>query len=171
MIIVGVHTPEFEFEKDTANVTKAISDFKIKYPVVQDNNYAIWNDYQNQYWPAEYLIDSTGKIRRSTFGEGEYDQTEMAIQSLLADSGRQINTPLDSQPDTAPKSRISPESYLGSSRAEYYYPNSTITPGTANFTLAPNIPVNSFSLGGTWNITTDEAVTNINSTLSYLHRQ
>jgi len=81
-VVIGVHTPEFEFEKDTNNVLAAIKQYSIHYPVAQDNNYATWNNYSNQYWPAEYLVDANGNIRRVHFGEGEYDKTEQAIQAF-----------------------------------------------------------------------------------------
>ena len=82
-VVIGVHTPEFEYEKDTNNVLKAIKQYNIHYPVPQDNDYVTWKAYDNQYWPAEYLIDKKGVIRRTHFGEGEYSETEQAIQALL----------------------------------------------------------------------------------------
>jgi thiol-disulfide isomerase/thioredoxin len=167
LVIVGVHTPEFEFEKDTANVARAMAGFQITYPVVQDNNYAIWNAYQNQYWPADYLIDSSGHIRRTDFGEGNYDQTEAAIQTLLAEAGQTVNLPLDQKPDLAPKEPISPESYLGANRSQYFYPNSVLTAGTADFTLSDNLPADSFSFGGTWDITAESAIAGAKAVLNY----
>ncbi|TSC87713.1 MAG: hypothetical protein G01um101416_393 [Microgenomates group bacterium Gr01-1014_16] len=109
LVIIGVHTPEFEFEKNPANVQKAITDFGLKYPVMQDNDYATWNAYQNRYWPAKYLIDKDGRIRYTHFGEGEYDATEKTIQQLLA-----VDMPVAN-----PVYQIStrtPELYIGSSR-------------------------------------------------------
>ena len=85
LVIVGVHTPEFEFEKKYENVLKAVNDYKIKYPVAQDNNYATWSAYQNRYWPHEFLIDIDGYIRHDHIGEGSYDKTESMIQELLKD--------------------------------------------------------------------------------------
>lgn len=82
-VIVGIHTPEFEFEKNIDNVKKAINEFEIKYPVIQDNNYEIWNAYGNKYWPRDYLIDKEGYIRYNHIGEGGYNQTENMIQSLI----------------------------------------------------------------------------------------
>jgi thiol-disulfide isomerase/thioredoxin len=87
LAVVGVHTPEYPFERDTDNVSKAISHFGIRYPVAQDNSYATWNAYDNQYWPAFYLIDRKGDIVYSHFGEGDYAQTEAVIQQLLAAKG------------------------------------------------------------------------------------
>jgi cytochrome c biogenesis protein CcdA/thiol-disulfide isomerase/thioredoxin len=87
LVVIGVHAPEFAFEKDIGNVRKAVADFQIRYPVAIDNNFAIWRAFQNNYWPAHYLIDAGGQIRYSHFGEGNYRQTEEAIQSLLHEAG------------------------------------------------------------------------------------
>jgi thiol-disulfide isomerase/thioredoxin len=89
LVIIGIHTPEFEFEKDTDNVKQAVKDYQIEYPVLQDNNYATWKAYQNKYWPRDYLIDTQGFIRYDHIGEGGYDETEKAIQSLLAEGTTQ----------------------------------------------------------------------------------
>ena len=82
-VVIGIHTPEFPFEKNTDNVQKAIKQYNIQYPVAQDNDYKTWNAYGNQYWPAFYLIDKKGTIRYQHFGEGDYDKTEAQIQHLL----------------------------------------------------------------------------------------
>lgn len=89
LAIIGIHTPEFEFEKSTDNVKQAVKDYQIEYPVLQDNNYATWKAYQNRYWPRDYLIDTQGFIRYGHIGEGDYDETEKAIQSLLAEGTAQ----------------------------------------------------------------------------------
>ena len=114
LVIVGVHTPEFEFEKLSKNVEQAIADFGIKYPVMQDNDYATWKAYNNRYWPAKYFIDKSGKIRWQHFGEGAYDESEKMIQQLLAETGQTIDEAIDN-----PKYRIesqTPELYIGSNR-------------------------------------------------------
>jgi thiol-disulfide isomerase/thioredoxin len=84
-LVIGVHTPEFTFEKDKGNVERAIRDLGITYPVVMDNQYEIWNAYKNRYWPAQYLMDAQGRIRHQHIGEGAYQETEKMIQSLLAE--------------------------------------------------------------------------------------
>lgn len=84
LVVVGVHTPEYSFERNTDNVRTAIKRFDIRYPVAQDNRYATWSAYNNQYWPAVYLIDKKGQVVYTHFGEGQYAQTEAAIQALLA---------------------------------------------------------------------------------------
>ncbi len=86
-VVVGIHTPEFAFEKSTANVETALKRFDIRHPVAQDNRFATWKAYSNQYWPAFYLVDKAGRIRRKHFGEGEYAQMEAAIKALLAQPG------------------------------------------------------------------------------------
>lgn len=115
LVIIGVHTPEFEFEKEADNVKKAVEDFELKYPIVQDNNYATWRAYNNRYWPAKYLIDKNGLIRYTHFGEGDYDKTEKAIQELLEETGEnvsdvEINTSINSV------AARTPELYIGSDR-------------------------------------------------------
>lgn len=113
LVIVGVHAPEFEFEKDSVNVADAIKDFGIEYPIMQDNDYATWRAYQNRYWPAKYLIDKEGNIRYTHFGEGDYDETEAAIQELLSLSAPIANSNYRTYGRT-------PELYLGTSRwADY----------------------------------------------------
>ncbi|HVZ58265.1 MAG TPA: cytochrome c biogenesis protein DipZ [Patescibacteria group bacterium] len=166
-VLIGVHTPEFEFEKDTTDVAQAIKMYKITYPVAQDNNYATWNTYGNQYWPAEYLIDAKGIIRRTHFGEGEYDQTEKAIQELLKEAGKNVTTKLSSMSDQTPQSEISPETYLGSQRMQYYYPDGSLDNGKQTFMLTDTPPVNSFSYGGEWTINDDDAVAGKKASLSY----
>ncbi len=109
LVIIGVHAPEFEFEKDVENVKEAIKDFGIKYPVMQDNDFATWRAYDNHYWPAKYLIDREGNIRYTHFGEGDYDKTEAMIQQLLS-----LNMPI-ANPTYETYGRT-PELYLGSAR-------------------------------------------------------
>ena len=89
-VVIGVHTPEFAVERDTANVAQAISQYQIKYPVAQDNDYATWKAYNNEYWPAEYFIDAKGNLRHTVFGEGDYGQSEKIIQQLLAEAGNPV---------------------------------------------------------------------------------
>ncbi len=166
-VVIGVHTPEFQFEHDTGNVQNAIKMFGINYPVVQDNNYAIWNAYNNQYWPAEYLIDSNGNIRRENFGEGDYDQTETAIQTLLQQAGKTVPKSILKIPDQTPQEQISPETYLNSQRMQYYYPGGNTGNTSANFTLSNNLPVNAFSFGGKWTIDANSATAGNNASLNY----
>jgi AhpC/TSA family len=87
-VVIGVHAPEFAFERNIGNVKKAVSDLGITYPVAIDSEYAIWRAFGNQYWPAHYFVDAAGHIRHHHFGEGEYDESERVIQQLLAEAGK-----------------------------------------------------------------------------------
>lgn len=166
-VVIGVHTPEFQFEHDSKNVENAIKQFNIHYPVPLDNEYATWNEYNNQFWPAEYLIDAKGIIRRTHFGEGKYDETEHAIQALLKENGQQVDSTVDNTQDQTQTVLLSPETYLGSKRMQYLYPNGKIGNGKQAFTLTDNPPTNSFSYGGNWNITDETAITGGNAVLTY----
>ena len=166
-VVIGVHTPEFQFEHDTDNVLSAIKMNNITYPVAQDNEYATWKNYHNEYWPAEYLIDANGNVRRTDFGEGQYDQMEMAIQALLKEAGQNVNAPIATLPDQTPQNYTSPETYLGSARMEYYFPSGSLGNGTQTFSLANNPSRDSFSYGGTWTIANEYATAGSNATLDY----
>jgi len=166
-VVVGVHTPEFEFEKKTENVEQAIKQYNIHYPVAQDNDYTTWNAYSNQYWPAKYLIDVNGVIRRTHFGEGQYDETEKAIQELLKEKGASVPESILNTSDQTPKTSLSPETYLGSSRMQFYYSSRSINNVKKVFELSKNISANSFSLGGEWTIDSENAVSGQNAVLEY----
>ncbi len=167
-VVIGVHTPEFEFEHDTKNVKAAIEQYKIHYPVAQDNDYATWNNFNNQFWPAEYLIDVNGNVRRTHFGEGEYDKTEMAIRELLKEAGKKVSTGLSDMPDQTPRNQISPETYIGAKRMEFYYPNGRVNPDSyKNLKPSSDIAVNSFTLGGDWIISDEYSETGLAAVLDY----
>lgn len=166
-VVVGVHTPEFAFEKDTNNVLKAIDQFKIHYPVAQDNDYQTWDAYSNRYWPAEYLIDSKGTIRRVHFGEGEYDKMEEAIQLLLKEAGAQVDSDKVQITEQTPRSEQSPETYLGSKRMLYLIPGGKAKSGQQTFQMQPEVPLNKFSFGGTWNVMDEYSTAVSNATLKY----
>jgi thiol-disulfide isomerase/thioredoxin len=166
-VVIGVHTPEFQFEQDTGNVRSAIQTDNIHYPVAQDNQYATWNNYNNQYWPAEYLIDQNGNIRRTDFGEGNYDQMELAIQTLLKENGKKVTDKLSNLTNNTSNTDISLETYLGSNRMQYYFPNGSLSSGTQTFSLSNNISQNTFSYGGVWTINSDYAVSGENGAINY----
>ncbi len=167
LVIIGVHTPEFEFEKNTDNVQGAIEQFGITYPVAQDNDFGTWRAFSNRYWPAKYLIDKNGNIRYYHFGEGKYDETERAIQLLLQENGKAVTKKIDTMPDMTPTQRVSTETYLGNSRMEYLYPNGSTKEGEQNFTIAKNISENSFTFGGVWDIQNEYAKSVENAVLEY----
>src|SRR3954463_689734 len=120
LTVVGVHTPEFPFEKDAGNVEDAIHQDGLRYPVVQDNDYETWNAYGNQYWPAEYLIGADGYVRYVHFGEGEYGKTENAIRTLLDEAGKGGLGGMSHARVQTPMELATPETYLGSMRAERF---------------------------------------------------
>jgi thiol-disulfide isomerase/thioredoxin len=121
LVVIGVHSPEFAFEKDSGNVANAIKEHAIHYPVAQDNNFATWNAYSNQYWPAEYLIDAQGRVRETHFGEGNYDETEANIRSLLKEAANTSSLPrATSVADSTPTTQLTPETYVGIERRQRY---------------------------------------------------
>lgn len=157
LVIIGVHSPEFEFEKDADTLADAINDFDLKYPIMQDNNFATWRAYSNRYWPAKYLIDKEGYIRYWHFGEGKYDQTEQAIQELLKDTGvADLPTDIDN-PDYQLSSR-SPETYLGYKRIENFASLESIQQDQlANYTAPDTLDVDQVAYQGQWIITEEYA--------------
>lgn len=167
LVIIGVHTPEFEFEKNTENVKEAIEKYNIKYPVAQDNDYATWNAYSNLYWPAKYLIDANGNVRYTHFGEGNYDETEKAIQELLKEAGKSVNSSIEKESDQTPTKQISPETYLGSNRMSYLEPNGKVESGSYRFTLSKNTSLNHFSFGGEWDVSSEYSSSRIGSIIEY----
>jgi cytochrome c biogenesis protein CcdA/thiol-disulfide isomerase/thioredoxin len=152
--IVGVHTPEFPFEHSAANVAAAIAQNGIHYPVVQDNSYGTWNAYNNEYWPAEYFIDTQGRIRLADFGEGEYGAKERAIRSLLVEAGASGLGDATRVRALAPsEAALTPESYLGAERAERFT-NGQITTGVHDFGPLPSAapPPGQLRYAGPWRI-------------------
>lgn len=120
-VIIGAHAPEFAFEKVPENVSKAVKDANIKYPVALDNDFATWNAYKNQFWPAKYLVDKDGQVRYTHFGEGMYDETEEAIQTLLKESGHNITDSIERNNGAVPvRNGQTPETYLGYERGERF---------------------------------------------------
>jgi thiol-disulfide isomerase/thioredoxin len=158
LTIVGVETPEFSFEHDPANVASAISTFGIKYPVVQDNEYGTWDAYNNEYWPADYLIDAHGQVRYVAFGEGDYDKTESAIRALLAEAGYHVGGKGHPTGVIVPSDEATPETYLGTARAQGWV-NGPVG-GEHNYGSGthPNLELDTFAYSGTWNISEQPAV-------------
>jgi len=157
LTIVGVHTPEFPFERDAGNVADAIDRSELRYPVVQDNDYATWDAYANRYWPAKYLIDARGRVRYTHFGEGSYDETEEAIRALLEEAGDEPGAERAQARGEPVGERATPESYLGAARAERFV-NGPIAPGVRRYRLpAGPLPLNGLAYGGTWSVADDSA--------------
>jgi cytochrome c biogenesis protein CcdA/thiol-disulfide isomerase/thioredoxin len=152
--IVGVETPEFTFEQEASNVQQAIDSEGLRYPVVQDNRYGTWNAYQNEYWPAEYLIDAHGQVRHTQFGEGDYKQDEAAVRELLYEAGAHNLPPPMTATAIIPSSHLgTPETYLNAQRAEGFAQK---LQGGTHFYPGVTFPIlNEFGLHGTWNATSE----------------
>jgi len=152
-VVVGVHTPEFAFEREKANVETAIKRFNIKYPVAQDNQYRTWQAFGNEYWPADYLIDKSGKIVATQFGEGNYQQLENKIASLVGDHAP---TARAADPDLG--MIATSELYLGSDKNDGAIADAqNSAAGERAYTLPDSVPQNRFALSGTWNLAPDRA--------------
>jgi cytochrome c biogenesis protein CcdA/thiol-disulfide isomerase/thioredoxin len=157
LTIVGIHTPEFPFEREAGNVAAAIAEDGIRYPVAQDNDQATWNAYGNQYWPAEYFVDARGRVRYAHFGEGEYGEKEKVIRELLAEAGRRVpRHRTDVEAIEASRTVTTPETYLGAARAERFT-NPMLSPGTHEFSAPQAPPENEFAFRGRWRIALDSA--------------
>jgi len=156
--IVGVHSPEFPFEKDAGNVEDAIRQNQITYPVAQDNDLATWDAWGNQYWPADYLVDAEGNVRSAHFGEGGYDQTEREIRTLIRQNGHSnLGSGARASGQAPSAGATTPETYLGSNRARGWV-NGQIHPGHQDFGAMPaTISVNQFAYGGRWAVTDEDA--------------
>jgi thiol-disulfide isomerase/thioredoxin len=158
LIVIGVHTPEFSFEKDPGNVRTAVSELGIRYPVAMDNDYAVWSAFANEYWPALYFIDSQGRIRHHHFGEGDYDRSERVIQQLLAETGethfdRALVSvdPQGAEEATDWSDLESPESYVGSAREQNFASRGGLVAGRNHTYAAPaNLTLNEWALSGDW---------------------
>ncbi len=163
LVVIGVHAPEFAFERNIDNVKQAVADLKITYPVAIDNDYAIWRAFDNHYWPAHYFIDATGKIRHHHFGEGDYAESEKVIQQLLAEAGQQgipsKQMSVQATGAEAPSDENdvgSPETYIGYERAAGFV--SRAVQDTAHV-YAPGAPrLNEWGLSGNWTVGNERAV-------------
>jgi cytochrome c biogenesis protein CcdA/thiol-disulfide isomerase/thioredoxin len=157
LTIVGVHSPEFPFEKEASNVQEAIERNGIHYPVVQDNDLATWSAYGNQYWPSEYFVDAKGRVRAADYGEGEYGEKETIIRELLAEAGRPVaKHDSGAHGIEAAAGVTTPETYLGAARAERFV-NPMLSPGSHDFGRAPPPGPNEFAYGGRWKIALESA--------------
>ena len=165
LVVVGVHTPEFAFEKDPNNVRKAVAALGVSYPVVIDNDYAVWRAFSNQAWPARYFIDAQGRTRHREFGEGDYAASEKVIQSLLAEAGGKVETGIakvsgegaQGAPDFA--NLRSPETYLGHVRTTgFASPGGIRADAPATYEAATSPRLNQWSLAGSWTVAGEFAV-------------
>ena len=167
LVVIGVHSPEFAFEKDPANVRKAVADFGITYPVALDNNLAIWSAFNNRYWPAHYLADAQGRIRYHHFGEGRTDDTEAAIRALLIEKGAmRLGEKADVTATGASAaanwaSIRSPETYLGTRRAANFASPGGLRPGTNDYILPGKYTLNNWALLGRWTVEPQRSVSEL----------
>jgi cytochrome c biogenesis protein CcdA/thiol-disulfide isomerase/thioredoxin len=148
LVIIGVHTPEFAFEHVTSNVRAAVKRLGVPYPVMQDNDYKTWDNYANQYWPAEYLIDRNGRIRHTNFGEGDYDGTEQAIRELLGDTGAHAQAVANRTPTEV----TTEESYLGYARLQNYVGKTPVPNKEATYAFPATVPEDTLSYAGNWTV-------------------
>jgi thiol-disulfide isomerase/thioredoxin len=160
LVVIGVHTPEFSFEKTVTNVRWAVKDMRIDYPIAIDSDYAIWRAFNNEYWPALYFVDAKGQIRHHQFGEGEYGQSEIVLQQLLIEAGAGgFNQALVSvDPSGAEvaadwKSLASQENYVGYERTEgFASPDGTARNKTRVYAIPPQLGLNHWALSGDWTV-------------------
>jgi len=166
LVVIGVHTPEFSFEHERANVTTAVRALNVEYPVAIDSDYRIWRAFRNNYWPALYFIDGKGRIRHHQFGEGAYDQAERVIQTLLRENGAASSfdglVQVAGRGIEAPPSdeqQQSPETYVGYSRTERFAsPERLGYGGRRTFSAPARLSVNQWALSGSWDVGTESAV-------------
>lgn len=168
LVVVGIHSPEFAFEKDLRNVRREVGELGIEYPVAVDNDYALWRAFSNMYWPAHYFVDALGRIRHMHFGEGEYDQSERVIQQLLAEAGQEVpeQSLVDARGEGAALASdqlavLSPETYIGRARAEGFVSEGGQRPAVAHlYSLPAGLALNEWGLAGDWTVGEEDAVLN-----------
>ena len=166
LVVIGVHTPEFGFEKNVDNIRPALERFHIDYPVAVDSDYAIWKAFSNQYWPAIYIADANGRIRHHQFGEGEYERTEAVIQQLLREAGYSgmgndaVQVDARSSEVAADWDNLrSQESYLGRDQAQGFVSESKPTVGkTAHYAAPLSLRLNQWALSGDWTVNPGDVV-------------
>jgi cytochrome c biogenesis protein CcdA/thiol-disulfide isomerase/thioredoxin len=165
LVVVGVSTPEFAFEHVVSNVRSAAGNLGVDYPIAIDNNYGTWDAYNNEYWPADYLIDPTGEVRAFTFGEGGYATMESNIRSLLTANGDTTLPPRSDVPDKTPVNQTTPESYVGYQQAQYDVGTTIVHNKATTYHAPSSVPVNSFAFNGTWTDHSQEATAGANATI------
>jgi thiol-disulfide isomerase/thioredoxin len=166
LVVLGVHTPEFSFERDPANVRQQVGSMGIGYPVALDSDYAIWAAFTNHYWPALYFVDATGRIRHHQFGEGDFQQSEMVIRRLLAEAGADLpGEPLVAVTATGAEvaadwdTLMSGETYLGYARTTDFASSQELVPDARReYRIPSRLPLNSWTLAGSWTVGPEAAV-------------
>lgn len=167
LVVIGVHSPEFAFERDSNNVKRAVKELGITYPVALDNDFTIWRAFANNYWPAHYFVDANGQVRAHHFGEGSYDEGEQIIRQLLNEAGNQL--PADGAASPLPVKKVempgdaatlrSPETYIGSARADRFVSAGGIVPDRAtSYAIPGSLSLNQWALAGSWDVTPEQAL-------------
>ena len=164
LVVIGVHTPEFAFEKSEANVREAVARLGVAYPVAMDNDFAVWRAFKNQYWPAHYFIDGQGRIRHHHFGEGDYDGSERVIQQLLKEAGAAdvasdlVQVQAQGAEAAADMAQLaSPETYIGYARAENFRSPGGFARDAVKTYGPAALQLNDWSLAGSWRVTREHA--------------
>jgi hypothetical protein len=168
LVVLGVHTPEFSFEKDVVNVRRALEQMQVRWPIALDSNYAVWDAFANRYWPALYLVDAAGRIQYHWFGEGDYERSEIMIRRLLVDVGvEDLDGEVVQQEIRGAEAEAnwdelrSPETYLGSRRTERFGSPGGIRPARPDVYDVPDrLPLNEWALSGSWTIQEEHAASN-----------
>lgn len=169
-VVIGVHAPEFAFEKVPANVEKAVKQANLTYPIALDNEFQTWTAFKNQFWPSSYLIDAEGNIRRVHYGEGEYKETEQAIRTLIRENTGQLpeNKYIQANADVPVSKNDTPETYLGAQRASNYVGQTKLIAGrTQTYETADLKEVDDWTLGGTWEVGPQTITARGDSTLTF----
>ncbi len=165
LVVVGVSTPEFAFEHVVSNVSSAANNLGIHYPVAIDNNYGTWDAYNNEYWPAEYLIDPSGQVRAYDFGEGGYSKMESNIRSLLTANGVSHLPAQTNVPNKTPTEQTTQESYVGYQEEQYEVGTSIVHNKAIVYHAPSSVPLNEFAFNGTWDDESQQATAGANATL------
>jgi len=176
LVVIGVHTPEFAFEKNVDNVRRAAKDMRVDYPIAIDNDYAIWRAFKNEYWPALYFVDAQGRIRHHHFGEGEYERSEMIIQQLLSEAGTaRVGHELVSVDARGAEAAAdwgslkSPENYVGYERTENFAsPGGAVLDKGRVYAAPAQLKLNDWALSGDWTVEKQAIVLNkVNGRIAY----
>ncbi|WP_373322203.1 thioredoxin family protein [Paraburkholderia adhaesiva] len=167
LVVIGVHTPEFDFEKDTANISKAIARFQLDYPIAVDSDHRIWDAFHNNAWPVFYIADAQGQVRARFVGEGNYDKVEKAIQSLLAEAGKHdamgaLTAPQAGDEQASPDIAHlgSGETYVGYAQASNYVSRGGLKEDVAHDYVASTPGLNEWSFAGNWTVGAERASLN-----------
>jgi thiol-disulfide isomerase/thioredoxin len=179
LVVIGVHAPEFAFEKKSSNVHRAVHDLHIDYPVAVDSDFSIWRAFGNQYWPAFYFVDAQGRIRHHQFGEGQYDKSEQVIQQLLAEAGKAnvsagLVSPQGQGTEAAPgpTPALSDETYLGYAHdSSFASPGGVVRDRAHVYQSSPTLRADQWALNGEWNVGPEFAtLTRPNGRIAYRFR-